>query len=126
MFDFLKDGKHAEKKYKSTNQIPFMFSGEDLLSNKDTNMECSGGANMFNKKDEEFTPFFAIEEDMEMEDEISQSDGFTSEAGHESIESDSTPGDKGKQNLHFDGTLICCLWLRIYSQGHLFIISQPA
>lgn len=95
MFDFLKDGKHKENKYKSTNQIPYLFNSEDLFCNKNTNMDTAADSHMHCIKDEAFTPFFAIEEDLEMEDQVSNSDYF-SEAGQESIDSDSYPQPKGK------------------------------
>lgn len=94
-FDFLKDGKHAEKKYKSTNQIPLIFSSEDLLNNQSMAPVPETEEHKGVYKDEVFTPFFAIEEDWEMEDEISNSDGTMSEAGQESIDSGSHD-NKGK------------------------------
>jgi len=95
IFDFLKDGKHKENKYKSTNQIPYLFNSEDLFSTKNANMDTAADSHMQYTKDEAFTPFFAIEEDLEMEDEVSNSDYF-SETGQESIDSDNFPQPKGK------------------------------
>ena len=86
IFDFLKEGEH-EKKYKSTNQIPLLFSSEDLLDNKKVGQDG---------KHSPQNPFFAIQEDMEMEDQISNSDGMMSESGKESIESDGNSNNKGK------------------------------
>lgn len=96
MFDFLKDGKHAEKKYKSTNQIPYLFSSHDLFNNNNAHMSTAPETFMEHSKDEVFTPFFSIEEDCEMEDEISNSDGYASEIGQESLDSDKNIEFKGK------------------------------
>lgn len=89
IFDFLKEGEH-EKKYKSTNQIPYLFSSENLLDNK--KVEIVDNHNSKN-------PFFSILEDTEMEDQISNSDGMISETGKESIESDHNSSNKGKLKL---------------------------
>lgn len=99
MFDFLKDGEHQEKKYKSTNQIPFFFNSEDLFGCQNAQMSTAEETNAEPTKCEPFTPFFSIEEDWEMEDEMSQSDGLISEPGHESIESDKNIGFKCKYSL---------------------------
>ena len=99
MFDFLKEGHHAEKKYKSTNQIPLFFSNEDLCETKSSYVPTSGDAKMQKTKEEAYTPFFAIEEDLLMEDEISNSECVTSEAGHESIESDYVYPTTGKHKI---------------------------
>lgn len=102
MFDFLKDGHHAEKKYKSTNQIPLLFSSEDLFETKSSYMPTSGDTKMQMAKEELYTPFFSIEEDLLMEDEISNSDWVTSEAGHESVESDYVYPSTGKHQIFFN------------------------
>lgn len=97
MFDFLKDGKHTEKKYKSTSTVPFLFTGEDLFGSSNNNMNTAAETQMEPTKDEVFTPFFAIEEDWEMEDEISNSDGFASEVDHEDRDSFNNIKYQGKQ-----------------------------
>ena len=94
MFDFLKDNKHTQNKYKSTMVVPSLIS-EDLTENnnegavsyKDTLMEDSK---------EEYTPFFPIQEDMEMEDQMSISDDMNSEPTPDSIESEKYDSAKGK------------------------------
>ena len=98
MFDFLKDGSH-EKKYKSTNQIPFLFSGEDLFSQNNANEAVETHTPEQESKADVFTPFFAIEEDQEMEDEVSNSDGFMSDAGQESNDSEAFQS-KGRLKFH--------------------------
>lgn len=94
MFDFLKDGSH-EKKYKSTNQIPFLFSSEDLFTHNNANEDAEINTPEQETKADVFTPFFAIEEDLEMEDQVSNSDGLMSEGGQESNDSE-TVQPKGK------------------------------
>jgi hypothetical protein len=101
MFDFLKEMNQTEKKYKSTNQIPLLFSSEDLFETKSSYMPTSGETKMQKAKEEAYTPFFSIEEDLLMEDEISNSDCMTSEAGHESIESDYGNPTTGKHKIFY-------------------------
>lgn len=86
MFDFLKDGNHTTNKYKSTSQIPY-FTGEDLFGNNKADFDTTVETKVENAKEETFTPFFAIEEDLEMEDQVSNSD-FASDAAVESVDSD--------------------------------------
>mmetsp|Transcript_13250 Transcript_13250/g.15366 ORF Transcript_13250/g.15366 Transcript_13250/m.15366 type:complete len:118 (-) Transcript_13250:96-449(-) len=78
MFDFLKDAKHTENKYKSTSLIP-CFTGEELMGNSKGDSSSGEDKNMDCRKEEVFTPFFSIEEDLEMEDAVSCSDGRASE-----------------------------------------------
>lgn len=63
MFDFLKDENHQEKKYKSTNQIPFLFNSEDLFGCQNAQMSTAEETNAEPVKCEAFAPFFSIEED---------------------------------------------------------------
>ena len=78
MFDFLKDSKWTGNKYFSTSQIPY-FTGEDLLGSNKGDIDQSKNEHMKHSNNEIFTPFFAIEEDFEMEDATSNSDEHTSE-----------------------------------------------
>ena len=78
MFDFLKDSKCTGNKYYSTSQIPY-FIGEDLLEHNKGDVELTEDTHNSKWKPEIFTPFFAIEEDLEMEDDVSNSDEHTSE-----------------------------------------------
>jgi hypothetical protein len=110
MFDFLKDGKYAEKKYKSSNQIP-MFSSVDIFSNKNDQMNVMGLPKNQFPKDETFTPFFSIEEDLMMEDEISNSDCVTSKSGQESVDSEFYSPGVGKLPLL---KLKTCLWFTYF------------
>lgn len=77
MFDFLKDSKWIGNKYYSTSQIPY-FTGEDLLGSSKEVVDQAENTHS-KHKNEIFTPFFAIEEDLEMEDAASNSDEHTSE-----------------------------------------------
>ena len=78
MFDFLKDRKYTENKYNSTSQIPLIW-GEDLFGHTKGEADATEDTHMSSGKDEIFTPFFAIEEDLEMEDAVSNSDDVVSE-----------------------------------------------
>ncbi|CAI2386086.1 unnamed protein product [Moneuplotes crassus] len=80
-FDFLKDDSLV-KKYKSTNQIPCLFSSSDLLADDSKNTPQP----IETHKIESYSPFFCIEEDQEMEDKISNSDEIMSEASQESFD----------------------------------------
>ena len=95
MFDFLKDKKYTENKYNSTSQIPY-FSGEDLFSNAKGEIDTTEDAHMAATRDEIFTPFFAIEEDLEMEDAVSNSDDRVSETEYYNHQVDLSGSSGGK------------------------------
>mmetsp|Transcript_11132 Transcript_11132/g.12596 ORF Transcript_11132/g.12596 Transcript_11132/m.12596 type:complete len:98 (-) Transcript_11132:268-561(-) len=61
-FDFLKEA-NQEKKYKSTNQIPLLFSSDDLLNTESIPAAHEPEESKMPLRDEIYTPFFAIEED---------------------------------------------------------------
>uniref|UniRef100_A0A7S3JHR9 Uncharacterized protein n=1 Tax=Euplotes harpa TaxID=151035 RepID=A0A7S3JHR9_9SPIT len=118
MFDFLKDGTYTGNKYKSTSQIP-CFTGEDLFGNRNTAMNTSEDTHMRNGKEEIFTPFFSIEEDMEMEDAVSNSDEVLSEAEPESVQSYfcSFASDfKNKQPKRYQSTKQATPFLGLFSR----------
>lgn len=96
MFDFLKDKKYTENKYNSTSQIPY-FGGEDLFANVKGEIYGTEDANMAPTRDEIFTPFFAIEEDLEMEDAVSNSDDRVSETEYFNHQSDFSGSSGGKR-----------------------------
>lgn len=100
MFDFLKDEKLTENKYKSTSQIPY-FTGEDPFAFNDANDTAHEDAYMEEARNELLNNFFAIEEDLEMEDQVSNSDDLTSEPNPDSTDSEQYDSSKGKQSFNF-------------------------
>ena len=97
MFDFLKDGKHTENKYKSTSMIP-MIPGEDLTIENAALTTVNEEVMMTeSEKEQEYTPFFNFDDDdMEMDEPISSSDDMFSEQSPESLNSDPVDNNKGK------------------------------
>lgn len=104
MFDFLKDGKHTENKYKSTSIIPFL-GGEDLTLDENMEDATHQGKRMADFKDEPYAPFCAIEEDWEMEDQMSCSDDLESEQNTNSLDSDPHDHSNGGGKIHLPSSI---------------------